>query len=49
MQSSLAIFAGLILGLYLDQKHQGEAPQPIKVSLHKISLSLPQEMYGEQY
>ena len=39
MQSSLAIFAGLILGLYLDQKHQGEASQPIKVSLHKISLT----------
>ena len=39
MQSSLAIFAGLILGLYLDQKHRGETPQPIKVSLHKISLS----------
>ena len=39
MQSSLAIFAGLILGLYLDQKHQGDAPQPIKVSLHRISLS----------
>ena len=39
MQSSLAIFAGLILGLYLDQKHQDEAPQPIRVSLHKLSLS----------
>ena len=39
MQSSLAIFAGLILGLYLDQKHQGETPQPIRVSLHKLSLS----------
>ena len=39
MQSSLAIFAGLILGLYLDQKHQGETPQPIRVSLHKFSLS----------
>ena len=39
MQSSLAIFAGLILGLYLDQKHQDEAPQPIRVTLHKISLS----------
>ena len=40
MQSSLAIFAGLILGLYLDQKHQGETPQPIRVTLHKISLSV---------
>ena len=39
MQSSLAIFAGLILGLYLDQKHQGETSQPIRVSLHKFSLS----------
>ena len=39
MQSSLAIFAGLILGLYLDQKHQGEATQPIRVRLHKFSLS----------
>jgi O-antigen ligase/Tfp pilus assembly protein PilF len=39
MQSSLAIFAGLILGLYLDQKHQDETPQPIRVSLHKFSLS----------
>ena len=39
MQSSLAIFAGLILGLYLDQKHQDEALQPIRVSLHKFSLS----------
>ena len=39
MQSSLAIFAGLILGLYLDQKHRGEAPQPIRVTLHKFSLS----------
>ena len=39
MQSSLAIFAGLILGLYLDQKHQSEAPQAIRVSLHKFSLS----------
>ena len=39
MQSSLAIFAGLILGLYLDQKHQGEAPQPIRVTIHKLSLS----------
>ena len=39
MQSSLAIFAGLILGLYLDQKHQDEAPQPIRVTLHKFSLS----------
>ena len=39
MQSSLAIFAGLIIGLYLDQKHQGEAPQPIRVTLHKFSLS----------
>ena len=39
MQSSLAIFAGLILSLYLDQKHQGEAPQSIRVSLHKFSLS----------
>ena len=40
MQSSLAIFAGLILSLYLDQKHQGETPQPIRVTLHKISLSV---------
>ena len=40
MQSSLAIFAGLILGLYLDQKYQGETPQPIRVTLHKISLSV---------
>ena len=39
MQSSLAIFAGLIIGLYLDQKHQGETPQPIRVTLHKFSLS----------
>ena len=39
MQSSLAIFAGLILGLYLDQKHQDESPQPIRVTLHKFSLS----------
>lgn len=39
MQSSLAIFAGLILGLYLDQKHQGETQQHIRVSLHKFSLS----------
>ena len=39
MQSSLAIFAGLILGLYLDQKHQGKATQPIRVRLHKFSLS----------
>lgn len=39
MQSSLAIFAGLILGLYLDQKHKEETPQPIRVGLHKISLS----------
>ena len=39
MQSSLAIFAGLILSLYFDQKHQGEATLPIKVSLHKFSLS----------
>ena len=39
MQSSLAIFAGLILGLYLDQKHREETPQPIRVGLHKISLS----------
>ena len=39
MQSSLAIFAGLILGLYLDQKHREVTPQPIRVGLHKISLS----------
>ena len=39
MQSSLAIFAGLILGLYLDQKHREETVQPIRVTLHKFSLS----------
>jgi O-antigen ligase len=39
MQSSLAIFAGLILGLYLDQKNRDEPSQPIRVTLHKFSLS----------
>ena len=39
MQSSLAIFAGLTLSLYFDQKHQDEAPSPIKVKLHKGLLS----------
>ena len=39
MQSSLAIFTGLILGLYLDQKHKDEPAHPIRVTLHKFSLS----------
>lgn len=38
MQSSLAIFSGLILALYLDQKHKDEPVQPIKGYLHKSSF-----------
>lgn len=40
MQSSMAIFAGLILGLYLDQKHKDEAVLPIKVVPQKVTLSI---------
>ncbi len=39
MQSSLAIFAALILGLYLDIKHKDEVAVPIKVNRHKAILS----------
>jgi O-antigen ligase/Tfp pilus assembly protein PilF len=40
MQSSLAIFAGLILSLYLDVKHKEEAVRPIKKTLHSVVLGL---------
>ncbi len=40
MQSSLAIFAGLILSLYLDVKHKEDAVRPIKKTLHSVVLGL---------
>ena len=40
MQSSLAIFAGLILSLYLDVKHKEDDASPIKKALHSVVLGL---------
>ena len=40
MQSSLAIFAGLVLGLYFDIKHKNEKQQPTKIIHHKLTLGL---------
>ena len=40
MQSSLAIFAGLILSLYLDVKHKEDDARPIKKALHSVVLGL---------
>ncbi|MGB1448855.1 MAG: O-antigen ligase family protein [Flavobacteriaceae bacterium] len=39
MQSSLAIFAALVIGLYLDIKHKDDEHRPIKVVQHKATLS----------
>ena len=40
MQSSLAIFAGLVLGLYFDIKHQNDQNHKINVVQHKIVLGV---------
>ena len=40
MQSSLAIFAGLVLSLYLDVKHKEDSVRPIKKTLHSVVLGL---------
>ena len=40
MQSSLAIFAGLVLGLYFDVKHQNDKDKSINKLHHKLMLGV---------
>ena len=40
MQSSLAIFAGLILSLYLDVKHKEDGTRPVRKTLHSVVLGM---------
>ena len=40
MQSSLAIFAGLVLGLYFDVKHKDDKDVTINKLYHKLTLGV---------